>query len=335
MLSEQAHFVDGEFSSLFGDIYKKFIEMSPEEALQKERKSEIDERREERKRSILESVTKKVTEAVLDEMIHNIIVASQYEYIDKDRPDMPTILDTIQNSCNPLNIKKAFEKIFNEEIAAIKVKEEKNALAFEKREEKKERVEGAEVKEHKLKSLGLGQQEKKGTEEINPFGKPLKKVEKIEKNQVLLSKTAQAESELAQIQPTGTTEVLKKQADQKRLEKIKEFLEAEKGAEFAKGFADAELLAFPLWAILDLVPADLEKLAEGFKVENHEHRKFSLKVLELIRGIRFNKNESVRISCQLLTAKVVKGETPKQILGSILQVQPGIINQLIGDNDLK
>ena len=118
-------------------------------------------------------------------------------------------------------------------------------------------------------------------------------------------------------------------------EKIKEFLEAEKDAEFAKGFADAELLAFPLWAILDLQPTDLEKLQEGFQVGNLPNRKFSVKVLEVIKGVRFNKNPQERIKSELITPDAVKGEMPKQLLGSILQVSQSVLQDLHSSGDIK
>jgi len=308
LLLQQHTVISDTFSSLFEDIYKKYIETKNN--VQDDRQSRevaVKERRVKKLEEFIASLTSNLAQEAITEVIKNLIQNSGYQYIDNSRPDIKTILNSVIASKKSFNIEERLEGIFDKELVKFKKKELENALRLERRMERS------------------ASYEQKGNGFVMPT---LKKASIDEPKKVEVEKIVKIESEITEIQPADSTPQAIFDVNQKRLAKIKDILEIEKGIDFTKGFADAELLAFPMWAIIELEAEDLEDLREGFQVDGFSNRKFSLGVLDYISTVRFNKNEEERIKSQLLTAKVIKKETQKYVLTSILQASRQTMEKL-------
>jgi hypothetical protein len=302
-MSVQHTSVADKVLEIYADIVKTQMVVIPQ--------NELDGKQKLKQKELLESITLNIVQAAFNEMIQNLIRGFNYQYMDNPRPELATVLEIIGNSQASFKIKERFDEMLQDELVIFRQKEER---AISRMQRVKEKLGG--------NSNGTLKLEASKTRQTS-----LRKAS-VDHEPDVIQKSINAEMELL------THKITTELTSEERLERIKEFLVAQKGSDFVASFADSELLAFPLWAMIGLESSDLEYPQEGFKVDNLNGRKFSPAVLECIQGIRFNKNREERIKSELLTPTVLRDETPRFVLTTLLQINSGTIRQLSSNGDL-
>ena len=262
-------------------------------------------------------------------ILHQIIILLQenFKFLDQPVPEEAEFGNIITKACD--HMKTHIDAMINEVHEALQGKPGKSKSSGQHTGGTGGSVS---LPKMSLRSVQPGSKTSSAPLE-SPFQIKLKS-HSSEKQHVIITEMEITEKEITSIQPAGTTEVLKKQADEKRLEKIKAFLEKEKGAEFVNGFTDPELLAFQLHVLVGLTPDDLKNNVEGFEVAGFGKRKFSPKTLEYIKDLRFSKDPGTRVTSDHLISEQVKTENPSNLLRNILGMHQGRIDELRRDGHL-